>query len=108
MSHWPSRKSKWATKRSRKPGGVLLVVAEGAQQREDAEAALAGDAGAGGDVLAGLLLDVELHPLAAVGVDRALDQLVLGQVTEAEALAGLEDHAGANGRAATRRRARCR
>ena len=45
---------------------VLLVVAEGAQQGEDAEAALAGDAGAGRDVTAGLLLDVELHPLAAV------------------------------------------
>ena len=76
-------------------GGVLLVVAEGAQQREDAEAALAGDAGAGGDVTAGLLLDVELHPLAAVGVDRALDELVLGEVAEAVALARLEDHAGA-------------
>ena len=76
-------------------GGALLVVAEGAQQGEDAEAALAGDAGAGGDVLAGLLLDVELHPLAAVGVDRALDELVLGQVAQAEALARLEDDAGA-------------
>ena len=76
-------------------GGVLLVVAEGAQQGEDAEAALAGDPGAGGDVLARLLLDVELHPLPAVRVDRALDQLVLGQVAEAEALARLEDHAGA-------------
>ena len=71
FSHWPSRKSKWRTKRSRKPGRVLLVVAEGAQQHEDRQAALASDAGAGGDVLAGLLLDVELDPLAAVGVDRA-------------------------------------
>ena len=87
---------------------MLLVVAEGAQQGEDAEAALAGDAGAGGDVLAGLLLDVELHPLTAVGVDRALDQLVLGQVAEAEALAGLEDDAGAAHELLTRRRARCR
>ena len=76
-------------------GGVLLVVAERTQQREDAHAALAGDAGAGGDVLAGLVLDVELHPLTAVRVDRALDELVLAQVTEAEALAGLEDDAGA-------------
>ena len=76
-------------------GGVGLVVAERAQHREDAEAALAGDAGAGGDVLAGLVLDVELHPLTAVRVDRALDELVLGQVAEAEALAGLEDDAGA-------------
>ena len=76
-------------------GGVLLVVAECAQHREDAEAALAGDAGAGGDVLAGLVLDVELHPLTAVRVDGALDELVLGEVAEAETLAGLEDHAGA-------------
>ncbi len=75
-------------------GGVLLVVAEGAEQDEQAEAALAGDAGAGGDVLAGLLLDVELDPLAAVGVDGAGDELVLGQVAEAEALARLEDDAG--------------
>ena len=77
------------------PGGVLLVVTEGAQQGEDPQAALAGDAGAGGDVTAWLLLDVELHPLAAVGVDRALDELVLGQVAEAVTLAWLEDHAGA-------------
>ena len=89
-------------------GGVGLVVAERTQHREDAEATLAGDAGAGGDVLAGLVLDVELHPLTAVGVDRALDQLVLGQVAEAEALAGLEDDAGAADELAARRRARCR
>ena len=57
------------------------------------EAALAGDAGAGGDVLAGLLLDVELDPLTAVGVDRALHQLVLGEVPEAVPLTRLEDHA---------------
>ena len=76
-------------------GGVLLVVAEGAQQGEDAEAALAGDAGAGGDVLAGLVLDVELEPLAAVRVHGALDELVLAEVAEAEALARLEDDAGA-------------
>ena len=76
-------------------GGVLLVVAEGAQQGEDAHAALAGDAGAGGDVLAGLVLDVELEPLAAVRVDRALDELVLAEVTQAEPLARLEDDAGA-------------
>ena len=76
-------------------GSVLFVVAAGAQQREDAHAALAGDAGAGGDVLAGLVLDVELQPLAAVRVDRALDELVLAEVAEAEALARLEDDAGA-------------
>ena len=57
------------------------------------EAALAGHAGAGGDVLAGLLLDVELDPLTAVGVDGAGDELVLGQVAQAEALTGLEDDA---------------
>src|SRR5690606_19008964 len=34
-------------------GGVGLVVAERAEQREDAEATLAGHAGAAGDVLAG-------------------------------------------------------
>ena len=76
-------------------GRVLLVVAERAQQGEDAHAALAGDAGAGGDVLAGLLLDVELQPLAAVRVDGALDELVLAEVAEAEPLARLEDDAGA-------------
>ena len=87
---------------------VLLVVAEGAQQDEQRQAALAGDAGAGGDVLARLLLDVELDPLAAVGVDGAGDELVLGQVAQTEALTRLEDDAGRRGRAATRRRARCR
>ena len=75
-------------------GGVLLVVAEGAEEHEQAEAALARDPGAGRDVLAGLLLDVELDPLAPVGVDGALDELVLGEVPEAVALAGLEDHTG--------------
>ena len=89
-------------------GCVLLVVAEGAQQGEDAHAALAGHAGAGGDVLARLLLDVELEPLTAVRVDGALHQLVLAQVAEAVPLAGFEDDAGANARAATRRHARCR
>ena len=59
---------------------VLLVVAEGPEQHEQAEAALAGDAGAGGDVLARLLLDVELDPLTAVGVDGAGDELVLGRL----------------------------
>src|SRR5690606_20428091 len=54
-------------------GVVLLVVAERAQQDEQAEATLAGDAATSGDVLAGLLLDVELDPLTAVGVHRARD-----------------------------------
>ena len=77
------------------PRGVFLVVAERPQQHEQRQAALAGDAGAGGHVLAGLLLDVELDPLTPVRVDGARDQLVLGQVTETEPLAGLEDDAGA-------------
>ena len=77
------------------PGRVLLVVAEGAQQHEQAEATLAGDAGAGGDVLARLLLDVELDPLTAVRVDRAGDELVLREVAETEALTWLEDDARA-------------
>ena len=72
---------------------VLLVVAEGAEEDEQRQATLPGDAGAGGDVLAGLLLDVELDPLTAVRVDRAGDELVLGQVAEAEALTRLEDDA---------------
>ena len=74
-------------------GGVLLVVAEGPEQHEDRQATLAGDAATGGDRLARLLLDVELDPLTAVGVDGARDQLVLGQVAETESLARLEDHA---------------
>ena len=50
---------------------ALVLVAEGPEQHEQREAALAGHAGAGGDVLAGLGLDVELDPLAPVGVDGA-------------------------------------
>ena len=87
---------------------VLLVVAEGPEQHEQAEATLAGDAGAGGDVLARLLLDVELDPLTAVGVDGAGDELVLLQVAEAEPLARLEDDARASARAGRPRHARCR
>src|SRR3546814_18995906 len=66
-------------------GAAVFAVAQRADQKEDRQAALAGDAGAGGDVLAGLLLDVELDPLAAVGVDGALHQLVLGAVRQAVA-----------------------
>src|SRR5581483_1311272 len=51
----------------------VVVVPEGAQQDEQAQAALACDARAGGDVLARLGLDVELDPLTAVGVDGAGD-----------------------------------
>src|SRR5699024_12034187 len=50
-------------------GGVLLVEAERTQEDEDPEAALAGHAGSRGDVFARLLLDVELDPFTAVGVD---------------------------------------
>src|SRR5581483_701101 len=49
----------------------LVLEAEGAQEDEDRQPALASHAGAGRDVLAGLGLDVELDPLAAVGVDGA-------------------------------------
>ena len=61
-----------------------------------------------GDVLAGLLLDVELDPLAAVGVDGAGDQLVLGQVPEAEPLTRLEDDARRADELGHHDRARCR
>ena len=47
----------------------LVAVAQGAQEHEEGEAALAGDAAAGGDVLARLRLNVELDPLTAVRVD---------------------------------------
>ena len=47
----------------------LVAVAERAQQHEQRQAALAGHAAAGGDVLARLGLDVELDPLTAVRVD---------------------------------------
>ena len=64
----------------------LVAVSEGAQEHEQGEAALAGDAAAGGDVLARLGLDVELYPLTPVRVDGAGEDR-LG-VT-----AGLEDDA---------------
>ena len=79
--------------RRQEAGVVLLVEAQRTNEREEAEAALAGDTGTRGRVLAGLLLDVELDPLPAVGVDGAGDQLVLGEVTQAVALARLEDDA---------------
>ena len=65
----------------------LVLVTEGAQHHEQREAALAGDAGAGAHVAVRLRLDVELDPLAAVGVNRAGDDRLL--VTTR-----LEDHAG--------------
>ena len=72
---------------------VLLVVAEGGQG-EQRDAALAGDPGAGGDVLARLLLNIHLDPLTAVGMDRAGDELVLAEVAQAEPFTRLEDDAG--------------
>src|SRR5439155_4444515 len=53
------------------PRRVLLVVAQGTQQDEQREAALAGHARPGRHVLARLLLDVELDPLATVRMDGA-------------------------------------
>src|SRR4051794_5062562 len=77
------------------PRSMLFVVPAGTQQREDAHAALAGDACAGGDVLAGLVLDVELQPFTTVRMNCPLDELVLAEVAQPEALARLEDHTGA-------------
>ncbi len=72
---------------------VLLVVAEGAEQGEQRNTAFTGDPGAGGNVLARLLLDINLDPLTAVGMDRAGDELVLAEVAQAEPLTRLEDDA---------------
>ncbi|MEY3924650.1 MAG: hypothetical protein RIQ63_1, partial [Actinomycetota bacterium] len=69
---------------------VILAVAECAQQGEDAEATLACDAGSRGHVLAWLLLDVELQPLTAVGVNGALHELVLGEIAQAVTLTWFE------------------
>ena len=75
-------------------GMAVFAVAERSQQREDAEATLAGHPAAGGGILARLVLDVELDPLAAVGVNGCSHQLVLRHVPEPVALAGLEDDTG--------------
>jgi len=72
---------------------VLFVVPEGTKQSEDAEATLAGHAGTGGDIFAGLLLDIELDPFATVRVNRAGNELMLGEVTQTVTLARLEDNA---------------
>ena len=48
--------------------------------------------GAGGDVLAWLLLDVELDPFTAVWVNGSGYQLMLGEVTKSVSLTRLEDH----------------
>ena len=65
----------------------LVAVAEGAQQHEEGEAALAGHPAAGGDVLARLGLNVELDPLPAIGVDGPGEDRL-------DVATGLEDHAG--------------
>ena len=72
---------------------VLLVKAKCPKQHEEAEATLACNTSARGDVLARLLLDIEFDPFAAVGVNGAGDELMLGEVTQAVALARLEDDA---------------
>src|SRR5205085_11872993 len=66
----------------------VVFEAQRAHEHEDRQAALAGHAGAGGDVLARLGLDVELDPLTSVGVDGAGDDR-LGVASR------LENHAGA-------------
>ena len=73
-------------------GGVLFVVAECTEKHEQAEATLTGNTGAGGDVLAWLLLDVELDPFTAVWVNGSGYQLMLGEVTKSVSLTRLEDH----------------
>ena len=65
----------------------LVLVTEGAQDHEKGEAPLAGDPRAGIHVPRRFPLDVELDPLAPVGVDRARDDRLL-------VAAGLEDNAG--------------
>ena len=72
---------------------VLLVVAECAQDEEDAEAALAGNASTSGWVLAGLVLDIEFEPFTTLWVDGAFHQLVLGEVTQTVTLSCFKDHA---------------
>ena len=56
---------------------ACFVVSECAKQCEDAHAALACNASTCSDVLAWLVLNVELEPFTAVWVNSALDQLVL-------------------------------
>ena len=74
-------------------GEVGFVVTNGTQQREDAHTALTCDASTRSDVLARLVLDVELEPFTTLRVNSALHQLVLRQVTQTVTLAGFEDDA---------------
>ena len=84
-----------ANKRWQETRCVLFVEAEGTDKREHRQAALASNAGTSGDVLARLLLDIELDPFTAVRVDGAGNKLMLAEVTQAVTLARLEDHAWA-------------
>ena len=52
----------------------LILVTKGTQEGEQREAALPGDAGPCGNRLVGLVLDVELDPLTAIGVDGPSEQ----------------------------------
>ena len=65
----------------------LVLVAEGSQHHEERQAPLAGDSRTGAHVTVRLRLDVELDPLAPVGMDRPGDDRLLVP-------AGLEDHTG--------------
>ncbi len=65
----------------------LVAVPERAQQYEQRQPALAGDAAARGDVLARLRLDVELDPLTPVRMDGPGEHGL-------DVAARLEDHAG--------------
>ena len=66
---------------------VVVRIAQGSQQDEKAQPALAGHPRTGRDLLAGLGLHVELDPLPAVGVDGAGNDRL-------QVAAGLEDDAG--------------
>ena len=74
---------------------VGFVITDGPQQSENAHATLTRDAGTSSDILARFVFDVELKPFTTLRVNRALDQLMLGQVTQTVTLTGFEDHARA-------------
>ena len=75
---------------------VGFVVTDGPQQREDAHATLTCDSRTCSDVLARLVLNVELEPFTTLRVNCALHQLVLRQVTQTVTLTGFEDDARAS------------
>ena len=72
---------------------VLFVIAECPKKDKETQATLASNAGTSSDVLAWLLLNIELDPFTAVWVDRSGYELVLCEVTQAVTLARLEDDA---------------